>query len=76
MKNMHVNPFDAVQLMLDLEAKQAMAVHWGTFMLTQEGFDQPPRDLALALRQHGLPDDAVWLLRHGETRAIVASCAP
>lgn len=76
MKNMHVNPFDAVQLMRDLQAKQAMAVHWGTFMLTQEGFDQPPRDLALALRQHGLPDEAVWLLRHGETRAIMTSCAP
>jgi N-acyl-phosphatidylethanolamine-hydrolysing phospholipase D len=70
MKNMHVNPADAVRLMRDLEAKQAMGVHWGTFMLTQEAFDQPPRDLAQALREQGLRSDAVWLLRHGETRAI------
>ena len=76
MKNMHINPADAVQLMLDLPAKQAMAVYWGIFKLTQEGFDQPPRDLALALRQHGLPDDAVWLRRLGVPRAIVTSCAP
>ncbi|MBP6357589.1 MAG: phospholipase, partial [Burkholderiaceae bacterium] len=70
MKAMHANPADAVQILLDLEAKQAMGVHWGTFRLTQEAFDQPPRDLAVALRERGLRPDAVWLLRHGETRAI------
>jgi L-ascorbate metabolism protein UlaG (beta-lactamase superfamily) len=70
MQRMHVNPADAVQLMLDLEAKQAMGVHWGTFKLTQEPFDQPPRDLALALQQRKIAADRVWLLRHGETRSI------
>lgn len=70
MKPMHVNPADAVRLMLDLGAQQAMAVHWGTFMLTQEAFDEPPRDLALALQAQGLAAGSVWLMRHGETRDI------
>lgn len=71
MKSMHVNPADAVQMLMDLEAKQCMGVHWGTFMLTQEAFDDPPRELELALKAQQLPLDKVWLMRHGETRAIL-----
>jgi N-acyl-phosphatidylethanolamine-hydrolysing phospholipase D len=70
MRPMHVNPADALRLMRDVGATQAVAVHWGTFMLTQEMFDQPPRDLALALGEQGMAADAVWLMRQGETRTI------
>ena len=75
MKPMHVNPADALQLMHDLGARQAMAVHWGTFMLTQEAFDHPPRDLAAAMQERGQAPDTVWLMRHGETRAINRSAS-
>ncbi|MBK9623893.1 MAG: MBL fold metallo-hydrolase [Rhodocyclaceae bacterium] len=73
MKPMHVSPDDAVRLMLDLEAEQAMGVHWGTFMLTQEAFDDPPRDLLTACHQHQLAPEKIWLMKHGETRAIPLS---
>ncbi len=71
MKPQHINPEEAVQIMLDLEAKQSMGVHWGTFMLTKEPFDQPLRDLVAAFRRFQLSHDRVWLMKHGETRAIV-----
>ncbi len=66
----HINPDDAVRIVLDLDAKHAMGIHWGTFELTQETFDQPPKDLEAASRQHRLFADQVWLFKHGETRAL------
>jgi L-ascorbate metabolism protein UlaG (beta-lactamase superfamily) len=71
MRVMHVDPAEAVQIHLDLGARQSVAMHWGTFDdLTDESLYEPPERLRAALAERGLPSDAFWLLKHGETRTL------
>ena len=70
MRNQHVNPAEAVQIHLDLAAKLSIGVHWGTFELTDESLNEPPRALATARRNRGLPDAAFVTLSIGETRRL------
>jgi len=41
MAESHVNPEDAVQIMLDLGAEKAFGMHWATFTLTDEDTIEP-----------------------------------
>lgn len=59
MKDIHMNPAEAVQAHLDLAARQSIAMHFGTFQLTPEAIDAPVRELARALRERGVPADRV-----------------
>ena len=43
MKDSHLNPDEAIQTALDLNATHAIGMHWGTFMLT----DEPVQELSL-----------------------------
>lgn len=71
MRVMHVDPEEAVQVHLDLGARQSVAIHWGTFDdLTDESLYEPPERLRAALAVRGLSNDAFWVLKHGETRPI------
>ena len=50
MRAVHMNPAEAVQAHLDLEARESIGMHFGTFQLTTEGIDAPLTALADALR--------------------------
>ena len=67
MKDQHVNPQESVQIFHDLGCKKAIAVHWGTFQLTDEALDEPPRELARCLHQAGLSSDQFMTLAIGAT---------
>ncbi|MBX2830538.1 MAG: MBL fold metallo-hydrolase [Rhodospirillales bacterium] len=56
MRNSHCNPEEAVQIMQKMGIKQALAIHWGTFVLTAEPVDEPPVRLASGRRGAGIND--------------------
>lgn len=69
-KASHMNPEQAVQTRSDLNAKHAIAMHWGTFQLTAEPLLEPPARLERARKAAGLADDEFVVFQHGETRCF------
>jgi N-acyl-phosphatidylethanolamine-hydrolysing phospholipase D len=70
MAPVHVNPEEAVRIHQDLGSRQSVAMHWGTFRLTLEPMDEPPRRLAAALQAAHVPLERFIVMRHGECRRL------
>jgi L-ascorbate metabolism protein UlaG (beta-lactamase superfamily) len=65
MQRQHMNPEEAVRAFVDLGAKHFVAMHWGTFKLTDEPLDEPPVRSAAEWRRRGLPHERHHVLPVG-----------
>ncbi|KAK1755842.1 beta-lactamase superfamily domain-containing protein [Echria macrotheca] len=66
---MHADPFDAVEIFRDTRCKRAMGIHWGTWVLTSEEPNEPPRLLREALKREGIAETGVFdVCAVGESR--------
>lgn len=72
MKDAHINPQESVRIFQDIGAKFAIASHWGTFQLTDEMMDEPPKKLQQARQEAGLSAADFAVLQPGETRDLSA----
>ncbi|WP_150910360.1 MBL fold metallo-hydrolase [Marinobacter halotolerans] len=66
MAPVHVTPEEAVKIHRDIGARQSVAMHWGTFVLTDEPMDEPPRRLRTELEKRGLRESEFRIMQHGE----------
>jgi len=76
MGTQHVNPAEAVQVNLDLCARRSIGVHWGTFSLSDESLDEPPRALERARREAGLSAEDFGVMAIGQTLQLPRRRAP
>jgi len=67
----HMNPEDALQTLVDLDARHMVPIHWGTLVVSYEPIDEPVGWLEELARERGLTE-RVAVLRHGESRRFGA----
>lgn len=69
MTPVHCTAADAVEIHQLIGARQSLAMHWGTFVLTEEPLREPPVLLADTLAVRGVPAEQFRTLAVGETVA-------
>ncbi|NDW06232.1 hypothetical protein GTK09_17570 [Jiella sp. 40Bstr34] len=67
MEPQHMNPEEAVKTFVDVQARQAVGIHWGTVQLTDEPVDEPANMLVRHLSDAGIRADRFRPLTPGES---------
>jgi N-acyl-phosphatidylethanolamine-hydrolysing phospholipase D len=73
MRAMHMNPEEAVTAFRESRCRRAVAMHWGTFRLTDEPMGEAPILLGNALRESKIPADVFMAGSVGEVWEIPGS---
>jgi L-ascorbate metabolism protein UlaG (beta-lactamase superfamily) len=66
MSKQHMNPREALDAFRDLGSRLIVAMHWGTFKLTDEPLDEPPRLFREDATARGLDDRVARIAAVGE----------
>jgi L-ascorbate metabolism protein UlaG (beta-lactamase superfamily) len=64
-----VSPAEAVESVLDVGARDALPIHWGTYDMAEEAAQDAPADLEEAARERGC-NDRWHVVNPGETVAL------
>jgi L-ascorbate metabolism protein UlaG (beta-lactamase superfamily) len=67
MKDQHINPEEALRAHWDLQSQQSFAIHFETFCLTDEGFEEPRLEMRRQLEKNQLSEKCFLIPHSGET---------
>ncbi|KAN0063745.1 hypothetical protein ACQY0O_003795 [Thecaphora frezii] len=63
----HMHVVESVQVVKDVGARCGFAMHWGTWQMSDERWDDPPRELADEIARRGEPAETLRCVGFGET---------
>ncbi len=66
----HVNPEEAIEIGLDINAKVLVPSHWGTIKLSDEPLWEPPERFREAARLAEIAKENIWIMKIGDTRSL------
>lgn len=70
MKDVHVNPEEAVIIHKEVKSKKSFGMHWGTFRNAAEAIDEPVIELEKAKSKYNLNSYEFEVFKVGETKII------
>ena len=70
MEPQHMDPVEAARGFQALGARNLLAMHWGTFKLTDEPIGEPPERTRALWQERALAPERLWILGVGEVRDL------
>lgn len=77
MSTVHLAPQDSVLVHRQVKSKRSYGIHWGSFRLTPEDVNEPPKLLAEEAKRQGIDPNEFATVQIGESVSIaVGPCIP
>ena len=70
MSPIHVSPEESIKIHRDVESETSIAMHFGTFPLADDGYDDPRNDLTLAMTRYQVRPEEFLVMKEGEVRVF------
>ncbi|XP_055999547.1 N-acyl-phosphatidylethanolamine-hydrolyzing phospholipase D-like isoform X2 [Ostrea edulis] len=70
LRHHHVSPEEAVQIQTDVQAKYSLGIHWGTFRMAIEPYDECVGRVTQAIRERKLQPGSFFTLIHGHMATV------
>jgi L-ascorbate metabolism protein UlaG (beta-lactamase superfamily) len=70
MQVQHMCPEEAIEASQMLGTRRLVAMHWGTYQLSDEPISEPPQRLLASWHERKLNNEGLWILDVGESRRL------